>query len=109
AKKSEVTVPMPVVGRGLVYITSGNRPIQPIIALRPGAAGDVSLPPGEDRSAHVAWSHMRGGPYMPTPLAYGKYLYVCSNAGVLTCYEGETGKEVYKKRLGGESFTASPV
>jgi outer membrane protein assembly factor BamB len=109
AKKSEVTVPMPVVGRGLVYLTSGNRPIQPIIALRPGAAGDVSLPPGEDRSAHVAWSHLRGGPYMPTPIVYGKHLYVCSNAGILTCYEADTGREVSKKRLGGVSYTASPV
>ncbi|HZY86147.1 MAG TPA: PQQ-binding-like beta-propeller repeat protein [Gemmataceae bacterium] len=109
AKKSEATIPMPVVGRGLVYITSGNRPIQPIFAVRPGAAGDVSLRPDEDRSAHVAWSKLRGGPYMTTPIVYGKYLYVCSNAGILTCYEGETGKEVYKKRLGGLSYTASPV
>jgi outer membrane protein assembly factor BamB len=109
AKKSEATIPMPVVGRGLVYISSGNRPIQPIVGLRPGAAGDVSLPPGEDHSAHVAWSRLRGGPYMTTPIVYGKYLYVCSNAGVLTCYEADTGAEVYKKRLGGVSYTASPV
>jgi outer membrane protein assembly factor BamB len=109
AKKSEATIPMPVVGRGLVYITSGNRPIQPIFAVRPGAAGNISLRPDEDRSAAIAWSKMRGGPYMTTPIVYGKYLYVCSNAGILTCYEGETGKEVYKKRLGGVSYTASPV
>jgi outer membrane protein assembly factor BamB len=109
AKKSEVTIPMPVVGRGLVYITSGNRPIQPIFAVRPGAAGDISLRPDEERNAHVAWSRMRGGPYMTTPLVYGQYLYVCSNAGILTCYDGESGREVYKRRLGGESYTASPV
>jgi outer membrane protein assembly factor BamB len=109
AKKSEATIPMPVPGRDLVYITSGNRPIQPIFAIRPGASGDISLPPDEERSAHIAWSRMRGGPYMMTPILYGKYLYVCSNAGLLTCYEADTGKEVYKKRLGGVSYTASPV
>jgi outer membrane protein assembly factor BamB len=109
AKKSEVTIPMPVVGRGLLYITSGNRPIQPIFAVRPGAAGDVSLQPDADRNAHIAWSRMRGGPYMTTPIVYGKYLYVCSNAGLLTCYEADTGREVYKRRLGGVSYTASPV
>jgi outer membrane protein assembly factor BamB len=109
AKKSEITIPMPVVGRGLVYITSGNRPIQPIFAVRPGASGDISLPEDEDHSADVAWSRMRGGPYMTTPVPYGKYLYVCSNAGILTCYQADTGEEVYKKRLGGESYTASPV
>ena len=52
---------------------------------------------------------MRGGPYMPTPILYGPYFYTCSNAGVLTCYEAATGKEVYKERIGGESYTASPV
>jgi outer membrane protein assembly factor BamB len=109
AKKSEATIPMPVIGRELVYITSGNRPIQPIFAIRPGAAGDISLPADEDHSAHVAWSKMRGGPYMTTPIVYGPYLYVCSNAGILTCYAADTGKEVYKERLGGVSYTASPV
>jgi hypothetical protein len=49
------------------------------------------------------------GPYTTTPIAYGKYLYVCSNAGILTCYLADTGKEVYKERLGGVSYTASPV
>jgi outer membrane protein assembly factor BamB len=109
AKKSEIAIPMPVVGRDLVYITSGNRPIQPIIAGRPGATGDISLQGKEDHSAHIAWSRMRGGPYMTTPIVYGEYLYVCSNAGVLTCYRADTGKEVYKERLGGESYTSSPV
>jgi outer membrane protein assembly factor BamB len=109
AKKSEATIPMPVVGRELVYISSGNRPIQPIFAVRPGASGDISLPEDGDHSAHVAWSKMRGGPYMTTPIVYGPYLYVCSNAGILTCYAADTGKEVYKERLGGVSYTASPV
>jgi outer membrane protein assembly factor BamB len=109
AKKSEATIPMPVIGGDLVYITSGNRPIQPIIAVRPGAAGDISLGPNGDRNEVIAWSKKRGGPCMTTPLVYGGYLYVCSNAGILTCYEADTGTEVYKERLGGISYTASPV
>lgn len=109
AKKSEVTIPVPVVGKDLAYITSGNRPIQPIIAVRPGAAGDISLKDKETANAAVAWSKMRGGPYMPSPILYGGYFYTCSNAGVVTCYEAGTGKEVYKERIGGTSYTASPV
>jgi outer membrane protein assembly factor BamB len=109
AKKSEATIPMPVIGRELLYITSGNRPIQPIVAIRPGAVGDISLPPNEDRNAHIVWSKMRGGPYMTTPIVYGQYLYVCSNAGILTCYQADSGKDIYKERLGGVSYTASPV
>jgi outer membrane protein assembly factor BamB len=109
AKKSEVTIPTPVAGRDLVYVTSGNRPIQPIFAIRPGAAGDISLKPGEDHNEFLAWSRMRGGPYMPTPILYGDYFYTCGNGGMVSCYEAATGKEVYKERLGGVSYTASPV
>lgn len=109
AKKSEVTVPAPVVGKDLVYVSSGNRPIQPIIAIRPGATGDISLKTNEETNAFVAWSKMRGGPYMPTPILYGKEFYTCSNSGVLACYDAATGRENYKERIGGTSYTASPV
>ena len=111
AKKSEVTIPAPVCGKDLLFITSGNRPIQPIFAIRPGASGDISLKEGQEANAHIAWSRMRGGPYMPTPILYGPYFYTCSNSGVLTCYEAATGEEVYKERIssGGVSYTASPV
>ena len=39
-----------------------------------------------------------------------RYLYTCSNAGIVTCREAKTGKQVYKERLGGGGgYTASPV
>jgi outer membrane protein assembly factor BamB len=109
AKKSEVTVPTPVLGKDLAFVCSGNRPIQPIIAIKPGATGDISLKEGETKNQFVAWGTLRGGPYMPTPILYGEYFYTCSNSGVLACYEAATGKEVYKERIGGTSYTASPV
>ena len=109
AKKSEVTIPTPVLGKDLAFIASGNRPIQPIIAVRPGATGDISLKDKQEINASIAWSKLRGGPYMPTPILYADYLYTCSNSGILTCYEAATGKEVYKERMGGTSYTASPV
>jgi len=109
AKKSEVTIPTPVPAGDRIFVVSGNRPIQPIFALKPGATGDISLKDGETRNEFVAWGTLRGGPYMPTPIAYGSHLYVCSNAGVVTCYEAATGKQVYRERIGGTSYTASPV
>jgi outer membrane protein assembly factor BamB len=109
AKKSEITIPTPVPAGDLVFVVSGNRPIQPIFAVKPGAAGDISLKEGQTSNEHVAWSKLRGGPYMPTPIVYGPHLYVCSNAGVVTCYEAKTGNEVYRERIGGESYTAPPV
>jgi outer membrane protein assembly factor BamB len=105
---SEITVPTPIAAQGLIFIASGYHPIQPIHAVHPGASGDIS--PRADGSAgpYVEWTKNRGGPYQPTPLAYGPYLYACANSGMLTCFEARTGKMLYKNRLGG-NYSASPV
>src|SRR5207253_7397938 len=46
-----------------------------------------------------------------TPVVYGDLLYTCSNQGVLTAYNADTGERIYQERLGGKggAFTASPV
>lgn len=109
-KFSEIAVPTPFYAAGLIYLTTGYRPIQPIFAIKPGSRGDLSLPKDKDSSDQVVWSKARGGPYLPTPLVYGDHLYVCANNGVLSCYEAKTGKVVYQQRLGGGSgYTASLV
>ncbi len=109
AKKSEASIPTPIAGPGVVIVTSGNRPIQPIFAIRPGATGDLSFDVKDKGGAHIAWSRMRGGPYMTTPIVYGEHFYTCTNAGIVTCYKAANGDEVYKERLGGITYTASPV
>jgi outer membrane protein assembly factor BamB len=109
-KNAEITVPTPFFAKGLIWITSGYRPIQPIYAIKPGAMGDISLKDKETSNGSIAWSKSKGGPYMPTPIVYGDHLYTCANNGLLTCYEAATGKQVYAERLGGaDGFTASPV
>lgn len=110
ARHSEITVPTPIAGQGLIFITSGYRPVQPIYAIRPGANGDVSLKNDQTSNDSVAWSTTRYGPYMPTPIVYGEYLYTCANNGVVSCFDAKTGKLNYRERLGGQGgFTASPV
>jgi outer membrane protein assembly factor BamB len=109
-RHSEITVPTPIIGQGLIFVTNGYRPVQPIYAIWPGARGDLSLKSGQDSSEQIAWSKSRGGPYMPTPIVYGDYLYVCSNNGQVVCYHARTGKLIYRQRLGGSgTYTASPV
>jgi outer membrane protein assembly factor BamB len=110
SRNAEITVPTPIFGQGLIFVTSGYRPVQPIYAIRPGASGDISLKDGKTDSDKIAWSTTRNGPYMPTPILYGEYLYACGNNGIVTCYEAKTGKQIYKERLGGSAtYTASPV
>lgn len=107
---AQITVPAPVAGDGLIYVTSGYRPIQPIYAVWAGASGDLSLRGGAEASDQVAWSKKRGGPYMPTPILYRGHLYTCSNNGLVACYEARTGKQLYQERLGGTGgYSASPV
>jgi outer membrane protein assembly factor BamB len=63
----------------------------------------------ETGNKYVAWCQKLAGPYNPTPLVYGDYLYVLYDMGTLACYDARTGKEVYgRQRLGGSGFTASP-
>jgi outer membrane protein assembly factor BamB len=98
---SKITAPTPVSSGDLVLVASGRRPEAPIFAIRPGA-GNVPA---------VAWQKQQRGPYMPTPLIYGPYLYILGNAGIFDCYEFKTGKEVYRQRIPhqGSGFSASPV
>lgn len=104
-------VPTPVVGHGLIFFTSAHGPRRPMYAVRADAVGDISLHDGASTNRYVAWSAMRGGDYMQTPLIVADCLYSCHDDGVLSCYEARTGRQLYRERLGkgGEGFTASPV
>jgi outer membrane protein assembly factor BamB len=98
----------PVVGGGLIYFSSGKGSQQPIIALRPGASGDLTLPPGRPVDPHIAWSKDRWGPITTSPLLYGDHFYALTDQGVLRCLDAKTGELIYTQRLPDE-FLASPV
>lgn len=107
----DIPVPTPIVSGKLLFITNAHGTMAPIYAVRASATGDIT-PTGETTAnQHIAWSVRRGGAYMQTPLVYGDYLYVCRDNGALTCYEAESGEEVYSVRLGvgRTGFTASAV
>jgi outer membrane protein assembly factor BamB len=103
------TTPTPVAGEGMVFVTSGYRPIKPIYAVRAGGRGDLSLAEGSVSSKHVAWSTLRDGPYMATPLLYRGYLYTVSFNGVLACYRASSGESMYQVRVEAGAFSASPI
>ena len=98
-----ISVPTPFMAHGLIYLASGYlRPTKPIVALKPGAAGDVS-------AHHIAWRNENGAPYLPTPIVYGEYLYVLSHRGILSVYAARTGQAKYEQRLGTNAFASSLV
>jgi outer membrane protein assembly factor BamB len=108
---SEITTPTPIVAQGIVFVTNGYAPRQPIYAVRPGGSGDLTLPDDKDSSDFIAWRKKNGGPYMPTPVAYGDYFYTVNNQGILAAYKIKTGERVYQERLpnSGGGYTSSPV
>jgi outer membrane protein assembly factor BamB len=109
---TDVSIPTPVSGHGMVYVSSGyvGNDHRPVYAIRPGASGDITVKFGEETSPHVAWYQPRAGSYNPSPLVYGDYYYTLLDAGFLTAHDAKTGAEVYgRQRIeAGATFTASP-
>jgi len=110
---SSIVIPTPFAKGDLLYVSSGYvmDPVRPIYAIRPGATGDITLKDGATSNAFVVWYHKQAGPYNPSPLVYGDYLYVLYDRGLLSCFDARTGKEVYtKERIDpkANAFTASP-
>ncbi len=105
----DIPVPTPVVWEGLVFLTSAHGAPAPVWAVRLDASGDLTgSGPGNDSA--VAWSDVKYGAYMQTPLVYDGLLYVCRDNGVLSVYEARNGKLVYRERIrAGLGYTASMV
>jgi outer membrane protein assembly factor BamB len=106
------STPTPVAAEGLLYLATGSQgeSNRPVFAVRPGASGDISLAKGEDSNQYVAWVHPRASAYTSSPLIYRGRMYVVNDNGILTVFDSQTGKEIYKARAGGpgNTFSASP-
>lgn len=108
---SETTSSTPILHDGLIYISNGYPPVQPVFAIRLGSRGDISLGEGKRSNDAVAWSHARGGTRNPTPLAYGGLLYTVAENGILTVYDAKTGETSYRQRVAKTptAHSAAPV
>ncbi len=109
---STIAIPTPQAGDGLLFVGSGyvGDKHRPLYAIRPGAAGDISLAPGVTTNAFVAWSDPVGAPYNPSTLYHEGRIYVLFDRGLVTCRDAKTGRVLYdRERLpDGLAFTASP-
>lgn len=88
-------------GNGLVFATFGSGSQgRDAVALRPKASG----------APEVAFKLglADGLSYVPTPLFHEGRLYLWRDDGILACLDANTGKGIYKERIGG-NFFASPV
>jgi outer membrane protein assembly factor BamB len=96
-------IPSPVTGHGLVFVSAGSQ-AKRAYAIRLGANGDLTNTP------NVVWSYDKGTAYTPSPILYGEFLYLMTDAGLITCIEPKTGTVIYQTRMPVPAkFTASPV
>lgn len=93
-------VPRPVVGHGMVYISTGFTKAQ-LWAIRLDGSGDVT-------DSHVAWKATRNIPTKPSPLLVDDRLYVMSDTGIASCFDATDGTLIWTERVGG-NYSASPL
>jgi outer membrane protein assembly factor BamB len=106
----DIQIPTPIIGNDLIYFNSAHGKDSPIIAVKKGATGDITLNGNETSNSGVQWSLPRGGSYIQTMLLYRNLLYNVNWNGTINCLDPLTGKEVYNAKLGtSNSFIASPV
>ena len=63
---------------------------------------------GNGQPPELVWISQKPGPQEPSPVHYRGLLYALMDNGVLACLDGKTGKELYRKRLGG-ACNSSPI
>lgn len=101
-----LTIPSPVAGGGMVFVTSGfNGAVLKAISLI-DARGDIT-----DTGA-VVWTHDRDTPYVSSPLFYGGALYFTKYVhGILSVFDAEAGTPLYgpQRMAGVRNVMASPV
>jgi len=111
-RMSNLTIPSPFAVDGLLYITSGYFQDQkrPVIAITPGAQGDITPGDEEAASEFIAWSLDKMGPYNTSPIVYDGFYYTLLDRGMMTCHDAHTGELIYDRTRfpQGASFTASP-
>jgi outer membrane protein assembly factor BamB len=105
--------PSPVASGDVVYVGSGSQgeSNRPLVAVRAGASGDISLQKDQSANDFVAWLQPRFSGYTPSPLVYRGRVYAINDNGILQVADAATGVEVFKARMGGggHTFSSSPV
>ena len=109
---TSATVPTPVPGDGIIYVSSGHvgHDHRPVYAVLPGAVGDITLRPRQRANEYIRWYDPRGASYNPSPLLYRGIYYTLLDRGFLTAHDARTGRSIYDRvRIEpGATFTASP-
>jgi len=90
--------PSPTYAGGLVIVCQDGCDLT---AIRPDGRGDVT-------ETHVAWSVFGNMPDAVSPLGDGQLVYVVTSWGMMSCFDGSKGEQLWEQDLGA-SFYSSPT
>ncbi len=93
-------VPRPLLHEGTLYVCTGFMSTK-LLAIDPSGSGDVT-------DSHVKWIFGSGVPQTPSINAIGNQIVMVSDNGIATSVDTQSGKELWRKRLGG-NYSASPL
>ena len=95
---------------GMLYVGTGSQgdANRPFLAIKPGAAGDISLKPGvRPATSSSCWMQPRVSGYTPSALVHDGKAYLVHDTGILTVLDAKTGKQIYE-RASAAAGTHSP-
>lgn len=90
----------PTFWNDLLFVSAGY-PGSKTMCLKTDGTGDITGTP------RVVWENGQKC-YVPSLVAFDGLVYGVTDEGIALCFDAATGKEQYKKRLGG-NFSASPI
>lgn len=93
-------VPRPVLYRDTLFVLTGFMTAK-LLAINPTGQGDVT-------DSHVKWTFGSAVPTTPSIVCFEDQVVMASDNGIATGVDINTGKEVWRKRLGG-NYSASPL
>lgn len=94
-------IPTPVASGGCLFVTGGRDSSALSVRLDSSARGDLT-------KTHVTWK-ARCGTNIPSPLVLDGYCYCVEDSGFANCLKTDGGENVWRERLGGGKYSASPV
>ena len=90
----------PVYDQGMLFVCWGFSKSE-LWAIRLPESGPVT-------ETNVVWKEIRNVPSKPSPLLVKDLLFMVDDGGIASCLEAQTGKAVWRERIGG-NYSASPV